>query len=59
MRVERALVNGDVWLPSRLETHRRLSWAFGKLSHWLETDTCGDYRKFTVESKVTLPDPGR
>ena len=58
MRVERTFVNGEVWLPSRIEVNRRLSWAFGKLSHWLDTEQYTDHKKFTVESKVTLPDPG-
>ena len=61
LRLERTLVNDEVWLPSRLEMNLRRSWAFGKLSHWLDAVQYSDYKKFNVETDftVTLPDVGR
>ena len=59
MRTERTLVNDEVWLPSRSETNRRLSWAFGKHSLLIQTMQCTDHRKFNVatDTAVTLPEP--
>ena len=56
--MERTLVNDDVWLPSRLETNVRRTWAFGKHSNWTDTVVYSDHKKFSVDSdfKVTLPD---
>jgi hypothetical protein len=61
LRMERTLVNDEVWLPSRFETNLRRSWAFGKLSTLLGVVDYSGYKKFTVEteSTVTLPDAGR
>jgi hypothetical protein len=57
MRVELALVNNEVWLPSGSETNRRLSFVFGKHSHWLDTTACTAYKRFDVEANVKVPPP--
>jgi hypothetical protein len=61
LRVERTLVNDEVWLPSRVETNLRRSWAFKKFSNWIDAVQYSGYKKFNVESDftVTLPDPSR
>lgn len=59
--MEQSLVNGEVWLPSRIETNLRRSLAFGALAQPLITVQFKDHKKFNVETDttVTLPDAGR
>ena len=61
LRVERTLVNDEVWLPARTEMNLRRSYAFGSFSQHVTTISYTDHKKFTVEtdSAVTLPDQGR
>jgi hypothetical protein len=61
LRLERTLVNDEVWLPSRLEMNLRRSWVFGKFSNWINTVQYTGHKKFSVDSdfKITLPDAGR
>ena len=61
LRVERTLVNEEIWLPARYEMNLRRSYPFGHLSHDIGTVEYRDYKKFTVDTdvKVTLPDAGR
>lgn len=61
LRMERTLVNDEVWLPSRLEMNLRRSWAFGKYTNWIDTVQCTGHKKFTVDSDftITLLDAGR
>lgn len=61
LRMERTLVNDEVWLPSRLEMNLRRSWAFGKFSNWIDTVDYTGHKKFSVDSgfTITLPDAGR
>ena len=61
VRVERTLVNGEVWLPLRTEVSTRLQFAFGNLSQFLSTGDYSNHKKFTVstDSTIALPDAGR
>jgi hypothetical protein len=57
LRVERTLLNGEVWLPSQIEMNARLGFAFGNFSYMLGTTRYGEYKKFAVEtdSAIALP----
>jgi hypothetical protein len=61
LRMERTLVNDEVWLPSRLEMNLRRSWAFHEFSNWIDAVQYSGYKKFDVDTdfNVTLPDAGR
>jgi hypothetical protein len=61
LRIERTLVNDEVWLPSRADLAIRWNFFFGARSQWLTTIQCTDHKKFTVEteSTIVLPDAGR
>jgi hypothetical protein len=56
--VEQTLVNGEVWLPSRVETNVRRSLAFGALAQPLATVLFTGHKKFGVETDaaIALPD---
>jgi hypothetical protein len=58
LRIERTLVNDEVWLPSRADLALRWNLFFGARSQWLTTLQCTDHKKFTVatDSAITLPD---
>ena len=58
LRIERTLVNDEVWLPSRAELAHRWTFFFGARSQWLATTQYTDHKKFTVatDSAITLPD---
>ena len=61
MRIERLLVNNEVWLPSREETNLRWGFAFGNRAQFLGTIQYTDYKKFSVDTDttITLPAAGR
>ena len=61
LRTELTLVNGEVWLLSRQETHSAWTFVFGKVSRFFNTVEYADHKKFTVETDttVTLPDAKR
>jgi hypothetical protein len=61
LRIERTLVNGVVWLPSRADLALRWNMFFGARSQWLTAIQCTDHKKFTVEtdSTIVLPDAAR
>ena len=58
VRVERVLVNDEVWLPSRTETNHTLSFAFGTSARFIGGVQYADHKKFNVatDSTVTLPE---
>jgi hypothetical protein len=57
IRAERTLVSGDAWPPSPLEINMGRNFAFGKSAHFLNTMKFDDYKKFTVEVTVRVPQP--
>ena len=61
IRVERILLNDEVWLPSHIELNFRQRFAFGNFSQWNNTIEYRDHKKFTVptDSTIELPDAGR
>jgi hypothetical protein len=61
LRVERALVNDEAWLPVRQETNLRWSFPFGKTAQHLDVVEYIDYKKFNVDTDFTiaLPDAKR
>jgi hypothetical protein len=61
VRMEQTLVNGEVWLPSRLEANLRRSLRFGAVAQPLITVRFTDHKQFGVETDtaVELPDAAR
>ena len=61
MRVERTLVNSEVWLPLRTEVSTRLQFAFGNLAQFLSTGDYSNHKRFIVstDSTIALPDAGQ
>jgi hypothetical protein len=61
LRIERTILDDEVWLPSRAELRFRQDFAFGSRSQWVNTLQYWDYRKFGVEtdSNIALPAPER
>lgn len=59
LRAERALINDEIWLPSRSELNMRQSFAFGNLTVFFSSIQFSDYKKFTVgmDTTIALPDP--
>ena len=57
MRFERALMNGEVWLPVQRQENLRLKFAFGNRSQMFFTTDYGGHKKFTVQTDATIDLP--
>lgn len=57
LRFERALINGEVWLPVQRQEHMRLKFAFGNRSQMFFTTDYREHKKFTVQTDATIELP--
>ncbi|HUO61360.1 MAG TPA: hypothetical protein VMU24_11880 [Candidatus Acidoferrales bacterium] len=57
--LEQEFVNGEVWLPSMVDASLGARILLLKSAHERIIDRFSDYRKFRVESKITLADPSQ